>query len=397
MELPYWLKKLVELLGYKELEKIVYGERLEPPEIEKLLTQTPLHVLGAIADYYARLVKNNIGSYVVNIYISYTNICSTACSFCAFYNPLGRNGGYVRSPEEIAKTVKWAWRQYRIREVHLVGGNNPDLDFDYYEKLIKAIKNAAPKVVLKGFTAEEIAFMSRVFGERIRSILERFKELGLDALSGGGAEILDEEVHKIIAPKKPGPDEYLRVHEEAHKLGIKSNVTIMYGHIEKPINVARHLYRVARLEEKSPGFISFILVRFNPGNTPLAKTRLYRERVRKDGVYDARITATARLVLLGKINNIVSYWVALGDKLAQALLTFGANDLGGTFYNESVISVVKTGKGLGKTPEELEYMLMLAGWTPAERDTFYNYYGRRGCNLQLPWLNAEQNGVKMLM
>ncbi|KSW10729.1 hypothetical protein CF15_08065 [Pyrodictium occultum] len=384
LEPPRWLERLAQEEGSPALEKAIHGDRLEPPEIEELVAKTPLHALAAAADYYARRLKRGRGSFTKNLYITYTNVCVTRCSFCAFYRLPGSPEAYTRSPGEIAGAVRRAAEELGIVEVHMVGGNNPELPFSYYEELVSSVKRAAPRVALKAFTAEEILFIARSTGHRVREVLERLRELGLDALSGGGAEILDEGVQRLIAPLKPGPEEYLRVHEEAHRLGIRSNVIMMYGHVEEPIHVARHIYRVRLLEEKAPGFISFIPVRFNPGSTPLGRSRLYRERARLDGQYDLRIVAAARLALLGAVDNIVAYWVSMGDKLAQAALAHGANDLGGTFYREAVITAAGGGPG-GKEPGELAYMLRQAGWEPWLRDTFYNYLERVN-TLELPWL-----------
>lgn len=385
---PRWLERLVEETGCTALEKSIHGDPLEPPEIERLITKAPFHVLAAAADYYARKTRGNRGSFTINLYVTYTNVCVTACSFCAFYRPPGHPEAYTRSPREVARIVKEAAERHRILEVHMVGGNNPELSLDYYTRLIKLVKEAAPGARLKAFTAEEIWFIARNTGHSVREVLETFRDLGLDALSGGGTEILDEGVEKLIAPRKISPEEYLRVHEEAHRLGVRSNVIMMYGHIEDPIHVARHIYRVRRLEEKAPGFISFIPVRFNPGNTALGKTRLYREKARLDGEYDLRIVAAARLALLGRIDNIVAYWVSMGDKLAQAALSHGANDLGGTFYNEAVISATRGRSTGGKEPRELAYMLLQAGWQPWVRDTFYNYLWRPE-PFNTPWLLEE--------
>ncbi len=385
MDPPRWLVKLVDAEGSRALEKAIHGDRLEPPEIAELIADTPFHALAAAADYYARRVKGGRGSFTVNIYLAYTNICITACSFCAFYKPPGKPGAFTRSPRELALAVKKAVEEHGVVEVHMVGGNNPELPFSYYEELISSIKEAAPKTVLKAFTAEEIWFIAKQTGQSTREVLERFQELGLDALSGGGIEILDESIQERIAPKKVPPEEYLRVHEEAHRIGLRSNVILMYGHIEDPIHVARHLYRVRMLEEKAPGFISLIPVRFNPGDTPLGKSRLYREKARLDGQYDLRIIAAARLALLGAVDNIVAYWVSMGDKLAQAALGHGANDVGGTFYKEAVISAARGGVGGGKSPRELAFMLSQAGWEPWVRDTFYNYL-RRVEPPKLPWM-----------
>ncbi len=387
LEPPRWLERLAAESGSAALEKAVHGDALEPPAIAELVAETPLHALAAAADYYARTVKRGVGSYTVNLYLTYTNVCVTACSFCAFYRPPGSRGAYTRSPGELAAVARLAWERLGVREIHVVGGNNPELGLDYYVELVRRLREAAPGAVLKMFTAEEIIFISKTSGEPVSRVLLELREAGLQALPGGGIEVLDPQVQRLIAPRKAPPGEWLRVHEEAHRLGIRSNAIMMYGHVEEPIHVARHLYELARLEERAPGLVSFIPVRFSPGNTALGRTRLYRERARRDAVYDLRIIAAARLALLGRVDNIVSYWVSLGDKLAVAGLMHGANDLGGTFYNEAVIGASRGKPTAGKSPGELVYMLLQAGWRPAERDTFYRYHPpARPVASNTPWL-----------
>lgn len=397
MEPPRWLEQLAAEHG-GALEKAVHGDPLGVAEVEELLTEAPLHALAAVADWAARSVKRNIGSYTVNAYIAYTNVCVTACSFCAFYRPPGSREAYTLEPRQVAALVKRLDEEHGLREVHIVGGNNPELPLDYYVALLDAVREAAPRAVIKAFTAEEIVFLAKTHGEKTRDILTLFREHGLGALTGGGAETLDPGVQRLIAPKKVSPEEWLRVHEEAHRLGVRSNATLMYGHVEEPRHVAVHLVKLRMLEERAPGFISFIPVRFNPGGTVLGRTRLYRERARLDGQYDLRIVAAARLALLGAVDNIVAYWVSMGDKLAVAALSHGANDVGGTFYQESVITPARSGerRNQGKSPEELSYMLLQAGWEPAERDTYYNYYPARIPHRvvrSLPWLREAATGT----
>ncbi|MGC8596448.1 MAG: radical SAM protein [Thermocladium sp.] len=366
---PHWLE---ELSGEsKALEKAIHGDKLSINEIVDLI-QSPFHALAAAADYFARLIKGNKGSFIRNIYLTYTNICVTNCTFCAFYARPGSERGYVLEPRRLALMVEKAWREMGIKEVHMVGGNNPNLEFSYYEELIKSIKQAAPNISLKAFTAEEIWFISKVTGNSVREVLERFKELGLNAMPGGGTEILDIDIQKRIAPLKASPEDYLSVQEEAHRLGIKTNSIMMYGHIEEPIHVAKHIAKLIELQKRAPGLVSFIPVRFNPGNTPLGK--MINGKARLDGQYDLRIIAASRLAMLGLVDNIVAYWVSMGDKLAQAALAHGANDLGGTFYNEAVISAASGKEAAGKRAGELIYMLRSAGWDPYERDTIYEQY-----------------------
>lgn len=389
--LPAWAAEAAAEHGLKGLERIAHGEEPSVDELVELLVDAPLPLLAAAADAAARRVKRGVGSYTVNAYIAYTNICVTGCSFCSFYRAPGMPGGYTLEPRRVAALVRALDERYGLREVHIVGGNNPELPLDYYVELLRAVRKAAPGAVVKAFTAEEIAFLSRVHGESVESILRLFMENGLQALTGGGAEILDPGVQRLIAPRKIGPEEWLRVHRTAHRLGLASNATMMYGHVEEPRHVAAHLLRLRRLALESGGrLISFIPVRFNPGGSALARTRLYRERVRESGQYDLRVVALARLALLGAVDNVVAYWVSMGWQLATAALAYGANDLGGTFYRELVITPAATmGRAKasgGVDPERLALALMEAGWRPAERDTFYRLHPPRlPRSMPSPW------------
>ncbi len=390
MEPPPWLAGIVESVGVRGLERAVYGEDLGIGDIVEMLTEAPLHALAAAADYYARTIKKGVGSYIVNLYLAYTNICVTRCTFCDFYvPPERRREGYLHPPERLGRVAGMAWRRLGVREIHMVGGNDPELPLEYYEEAVKLIKKHAPGAVLKAFTAEEIGFIAKETGNTVREVLSRLREAGLDAMPGGGAEVLSEPVRRRIAPLKISSDEFLEIHRIAHSMGIRSNITMLYAHIEDPVHIAEHLVRVRRLQEETGGFISFIPLRFNPGKTPLSRHPEYRRRGDRGGLYDLRIIAVSRLALLGRIDNIMAYWVSMGEKLAQAALSHGANDIGGTFYNESVISrASETIKRKGMKPGRLVFHLRTAGWRPMERDTFYNYYPPRMEGIEAPWLTS---------
>ncbi len=388
VEVPGWLERIVEASGSRGLERAVHGEDLTIRDVEEMLVEAPLQALASAADYMARSVKGGIGSYIVNLYLAYTNVCVTRCTFCDFYVPPERRSkGYLHPPERLGRVAGLAYKRLGVREIHMVGGNDPELPMEYYEEAVREIKRNAPGAVLKAFTAEEIGFIAKETGNSVREVLSRLIEAGLDAMPGGGAEILSEEVRRRIAPLKISSDEFLEIHRIAHKLGLRSNITMLYAHIEEPRNVAEHLLRVRKLQEETGGFISFIPLRFNPGKTPLSRHPDYRRRGDRGGLYDLRIIAVSRLVLLGRIDNIMAYWVSMGEKLAQAALSHGANDIGGTFYNESVISRASTlEKRKGMKPDRLVYHLKVAGWRPMERDTFYKYYQPREEGPQLPWM-----------
>ena len=395
LEPPGWLSRLVEASGSRGLERAVHLDDLGVGDIEDMLVNAPLHPLAAAADYYARLVKGGVGSFIVNLYLAYTNVCVTRCTFCDFYvPPEKRSKGYLHPPERLANAAMLAWKRLGIREVHMVGGNDPELPMEYYEEAVRLIKERAPGVILKAFTAEEIAFIAKATGNTVREVLSRLMEAGLDAMPGGGAEVLSEEVRRRIAPLKITSSEYLEVHRIAHRMGLRSNITMLYAHIEEPRHIAEHLYRVRRLQEETGGFISFILLRFNPGKTPLSRHPDYKKRGDRGGLYDLRLTAVSRLALLGRIDNIMAYWISMGEKLAHAALSHGANDIGGTFYNESVISVASSlRKRKGMSPARLAYNLKTAGWKPMERDTFYKYYPPREEPPVLPWMDGDGRSV----
>ncbi|MCE4601699.1 MAG: radical SAM protein [Desulfurococcales archaeon] len=390
MEPPRWLEDLASEAGVIGLERAIHGDDLSIRDVEEMLREAPLHVLAAAADYYARKVKNGVGSYIVNLYLAYTNVCVTRCTFCDFYVPPERRSkGYLHPPERLGKVAGLAYNRLGVREIHMVGGNDPELPMEYYEEAVKRIKEAAPGAVLKAFTAEEIGFIAKATGNSVREVLDRLIAAGLDAMPGGGAEILSEDVRRRIAPLKISSDEFLEIHRIAHKMGLKSNITMLYAHIEDPVHVAEHIVRVRKLQEETGGFISFIPLRFNPGKTPLSRHPDYRKRGDRGGLYDLRIVAVARLALLGRIDNIMAYWISMGEKLAQAALSHGANDIGGTFYNESVISKAsRLEKRKGMKPSRLAYHLTVAGWKAMERDTFYNYYQLRGEVPRHPWMHT---------
>ena len=390
VEVPSWLSRLIEFSGVRGLERAIYMEDLSPSDVVEILVDTPFDLLAASADYYARTVKGNVGSYIVNLYLAYTNICVTRCTFCNFYVPPERRSeGYQYTPDRLGHIAGVAYRRLGIREVHIVGGNDPELPLEYYEDVVRSIKASAPGVIVKAFTAEEIGFIAKATGNSVREVLSRLMDAGLDALPGGGAEVLSDDVRRRIAPLKISSSEFLDIHRIAHSLGLRSNITMLYAHIEEPRHIAEHLLRVRRLQEETGGFISFIPLRFNPGNTPLSRHPMYRKLGDRGGLYDLRIIAVSRLVLLGRIDNIMAYWVSMGEKLAQAALSHGANDIGGTFYNESVISRASSvSKRKGMKPSRLLFHLEAAGWRAMERDTFYRYYHPRAERIEYPWLTG---------
>ena len=253
-------------------------------------------------------------------------------------------------------------------ELHIVGGFHPRLGIDYYEKMIRAIKNEFPLVTIKALTPAEIFFISRVTKNSIKEILSRLKGAGLDALPGGGAEIFDDEVRNILIRGKCTGDEWLETAKTAHELGIKSNCTMLFGHIERPEHIIDHLLKVRELNKKTNGFITFIPLKFSLDNTELEQKGLIKTE--SSSIYDLKIIALSRLMLHGNLDNISVYWVALGKKLSQVALSFGGNDLVGTAFSEEIFRAA--GKSTGTSMKELATLIREINCIPEQRDTFFN-------------------------
>ncbi len=377
------------------VERVINGEEPSARLAVRVFKDAPLHELLSAADRLRSLAVGERGSYVVNVYVAYTNVCVARCPICNFY-ARSPEEEYVLQPEQVASLVVKFWREKGVREAHVTGGFNPALRLDYYKRLVASIKRATRgNVLVKAFTAEEIDFLSRLEGESVERILLELRESGLDALPGGGAEVLTHRVRRIISPNKTPPERYLEIHKVAHKLGIRSNVTLLYGHIEEPEDIVEHLLAVRRLQAETRGFISIIPLRWNPRGTSLYESGLYRDAIesKNNPFYDLRVLALTRILLYPLVKHVVAYWVAIGLDIASIALRSGADDLGGTFYGEPVITAAREGRGRqsrGIEPEELEYVIAQAGLEPCERDTFYNCLGIRSASnsywRRVPWV-----------
>ncbi len=370
------------------VERVLNGEEPSVSLIERVFREAPLHALVEAADQLRRLAVGDRGSYVVNVYIAYTNVCTARCPICSFYARSPREA-YTLTPAEVEALAAKFRREKGVTEAHVTGGFNPELTLDYYLDIVRRLKRLG--LTVKAFTAEEVSFIARRMGERVETILEELREAGLDAMPGGGAEVLTDRVRRIVAPAKGGADEYIEVHRVAHKLGIRSNVTLLYGHVEEPRDIAEHLVRVRRLQAETGGVISFIPLRWRPGGSALASNPEYREVIeeKQTPLYDLRVVAVSRIALYPLVKHIVAYWVSLGEELASVALRAGADDLGGTFYNEPVVTAAKGGgRAKGLDPERLEFMIAVAGLEPCERNTFYECRGLRSKG-SIAWRSAE--------
>ena len=351
----------------KALDKAIAGEELTFEDGLELMNYDSLHVLGAVADQSRKKLVGEQVSFTASYYMNYTNVCAASCQMCAFYRKEGDEDAYTLTPEQIQQRVGIA-KQMGATEVHIVGGFHPKLHLDYYEDMMRAIKKNHPELKIKALTAAEIFFLSRLTKNSTKEILSRLKSAGLDSMPGGGAELFHPEIRPKIARGKCTGQEWLDTIETAHNLGIKSNVTMLYGHIEKPEHVIDHLIKIRELQKKTKGFITLIPLKFSLDNTELENEHLVNSEC--SSVYDLRITAVSRLMLANVLNNISVYWVAYGKKLAQVALSNGGSDLVGTAFSEEVYRAA--GKPTASSIHDLEVMVKEIGRKPVQRDTFFN-------------------------
>ncbi len=350
------------------LDKALSGQELSYQDGIKLFDETNVFILGAVADRISRKLNGNLITFVASYYLNYTNVCAASCPLCAFYRKEDDRDAYVLSTEQIVSRTNIAIKEMGATEIHIVGGFHPKLGLDYYEKIMRAIKKEFPKVIIKALTPAEIFFISRVTKNSIKEVLSRLKDAGLDSLPGGGAEIFDKEIRDIIVRGKCSGDEWLETVRQAHELDIKSNATMLFGHIEKPKHVVDHILKIRELQKKTTGFTTFIPLKFSLENTELEKNHLIKNE--SSSIYDLKVIAVSRLLLAGALNNVSVYWVALGKKLAQIALKYGGNDMVGTAFSEEIFKAA--GKNTGTTIEELVNLIKEIGMNPAQRDTFFN-------------------------
>ncbi len=345
----------------KIINKILNNQRLSEKEGFKLF-EFELLELG----YLARMVRfrmnlEKIVTYVVDRNINYTNICVSGCKFCAYYKSPGSPEGYVLSFEEVGKKIEETINLGGY-QILLQGGLNPELPFSFYENMLKFIKANYPQVHIHAFSPPEIIHFTKISGLSIRKVLEKLIEAGLDSIPGGGAEILSDRVRKLISPNKCNSEEWLKVMEEAHKLGLKTTATMMFGHIETDSEIIEHLSKIRNLQDKTGGFTAFIPWTFQPKNTRLnylTKVNPYRY---------LKILAISR-IFLDNIKNIQVSWVTQGPHIAQIALEFGGNDFGSTMIEENVVAAAGVVHRLKE--QEIRYYIKSAGYIPKRRKMDY--------------------------
>ncbi len=345
-------------------EKVVNGMPVTEDDARFMLTTDDILELGIIADYVRRKVNGDLAYYEVNMNLNYTNICELRCPLCAFSRGVRDSDAYVFSLDEIEERVRKA-NDFGIDEVHIVGGLNPDLKIDYFEGMLRRIKAVNPEIFIVAFTAVEYDYFARLNGITVEEVFARFKNAGLGALPGGGAEIFSPRVRKKIAPRKiPGP-RWIEVMRIAHGLGLKTNATLLYNHLETIDDIVEHVSMVRALQDETGGFKTFVPLPFHEDNTAIRA-----RRAQTTGFGDVRLFAASR-IFLHNVPHLKSLWMYLGDKMAQMLLHFGVDDLGGTYHYEKVVHSAGARTSDVGSEASLRRLIESAGFRPVRAAANY--------------------------
>jgi aminodeoxyfutalosine synthase len=344
-------------------DKVRGGERLSREDGLLLFDTEDLLGVGRLADHVKSKREGDRVYFVINRHITPTNLCVLSCSFCGFARKPGQAGAYEHTIEDMVGMVRDG-----VREVHIVGGHHPDWPFDYYERMIQAIHAAHPEVQIKAFTAAEIDYFWRRWKIEPAEALSRLKAAGLQSMPGGGAEIFSPRLARLLKyTGKADPDRWCEIHGLAHGLGIRTNATMLYGHVETPAERVDHMLRLRAQQDASGGFVTFVPLAYQ-----VAATKL---RERQTPPTDSLRTIAAARLLLDNFPHVEAYWVTLGEQTASIALHFGADDVNGTLEDERIqhLSGAQTPAGLAR--EQLLRMILDAGKIPVERDALYNVVG----------------------
>ncbi|OGR84274.1 MAG: aminofutalosine synthase MqnE [Elusimicrobia bacterium RIFCSPLOWO2_01_FULL_54_10] len=340
-------------------EKVQGNVRISPAEALALYESPDLLGLGKIANSIKEKRTGNSVTFVVNRQINPTNLCVLSCKFCDFASKKGRPNAYAMSMEEILSKCS-----PDLREVHIVGGLHHEWNFEHYLSIVREIHERFPQIQIKAYTAVEIDFFAKIEKCSVREILTRLKDAGLVCLPGGGAEVFSERVRKALFPFKIGAPRWLEIHRTAHELGIRSNSTLLYGHMETRAERVEHMNKLRALQDETGGFLSFIPLAYQTGKTNIITRPA-------SAVEDLKTMAVSR-IFLDNFEHIKSYWVTLGEETASLALSFGADDLDGTIGEERIMHAAEAASPLGMAREKLERLILSAGRVPVERDALYN-------------------------
>jgi aminodeoxyfutalosine synthase len=347
-------------------DKVLSGTRLSDDDALRLLQASDLAAVGALANHVREARHGDLAFYNRNVHLNPTNVCVATCKFCSFARPDDREAsdGYTMSLDEAVEKVV-SRRPLGITEVHMVAGLHPTLPWEYYTELLRRIRAAWPELTIKAFTAIEIHFWARKYRKTYAQVLTELREAGMDTMPGGGAEIFAPRVRRKICDDKATADEWLEIHRTAHRLGIKTNATMLYGHIERLDERVDHMRRLRELQDETKGFQVFIPLAFHPEHNMIGKA------FPKPTGYDALRTLAVSRLYLDNFDHVKAYWVSLGERLAQTSLAFGVDDLDGTVLEERIYHMAGATVPQALSERTLHELIRSAGRVPAERDSHY--------------------------
>ncbi|MCK4620611.1 MAG: aminofutalosine synthase MqnE [Desulfuromonadales bacterium] len=345
-------------------DKIRNNQRVSDAEALALFESNDLLAIGELAADVNRRKNSDRVFFNVNRHINYTNLCVNQCIFCAFSKEEGEQGGYTLALEDIREKAQEAVAA-GATEIHSVGGLHPRLPFDFYLDMLRTIKEVSPQLHIKAFTAVEIDYFTQLSRMSVTEVVEALKTAGLGSMPGGGAEILGQEVRDKICPEKISGERWLEVIEEVHNAGLKSNATMLFGHLEEYSDRVEHMRLIRELQDRTGGFQSFIPLAFQPDNTRVPGAKGV-------GGVDALKTLAISRIYLDNFQHVKAYWVMLGLKIAQTALCFGVNDLDGTVIEEQIGHDAGADSPQVISQDRIIDLIRKAGRTPVERDTLYN-------------------------
>lgn len=355
--------------------QVLAGERISFEDGVFLDERVDLFTLGRLANLIRERKNGNYAFYNTNIHLNPTNVCVYRCRFCAFRADLRAEKAYVFTDDMLRERILEG-RAQGATEIHVVGGLHHQKPFDWYLNVIRVLHETCPEMHIKAWTAVEINWFSYLTKKPYAWVLEQLRQAGLGSLPGGGAEIFHPEVRDQICEHKADGEKWLEIHRTAHELGLRSNATMLYGHVERAVHRVDHLCRLRALQDQTGGFQTFIPLAFHPENTQLAHL------AKPSAQLDLRMIALSR-ILLDNFDHIKAYWIMLGEQVAQVALRFGADDIDGTVVHELIYhdAGAKTPEGL--TVEQLHRLIREAGRIPIERDTLYRRVIRQGTRWQI--------------
>ena len=344
--------------------KVAAAERVSESDALRLLQSDDILALGAMADHARRRIAGDEVYFVCNRHINHTNVCKNRCLFCAFSHDEGDVEAYTLSIDEVLEKARESLSG-GISEIHIVGGEHPTLPYEYFIETLQRLRELAPHVHIQAFTASEISHVAAMAGKPVPEVLRELKAAGLGSLPGGGAEVFSSRVRGAVCSRKISGERWLEIHREAHLVGLPSNATMLYGHVETYPELADHMVRLRDLQDETHGFNSFIPLAFQPANTQLS------DLPGTTGFDDLKMLAVGRIVL-DNFTHVKAFWINVGVRLAQVSLAFGVNDLDGTVVEEKISHSAGVATGQEMPRAELVRIIRGAGRIPVERDTLYN-------------------------